>query len=313
MLIDSLASINDKLMIRAQNQFTKIKEKEEMSRDLTEKYHLLSDKIDQPQAEHFHRAAEKVLRILRFMHGKGGSGWKPSYPAYFNSIKAALARGAVSNVPSLLLFALRQWGPMYSNDQYVIFALLLAMDYNNRAIEDIYEALTPENVLDGSILKLIGRPPLPILHPDTIEQEIAQSFISIFQGEDHLSVEQILRSKHCLHEPTLWPDSPDPTQKVIQLVSSRSHTQVREKLQAENTKIMEPSQEDPLEALLKKNNSEQVTVLTFNPGSLSECEKLLRHWNLRESSTILTHSKEPEIDCWTANLDNPQTIFLLVA
>jgi hypothetical protein len=37
-LIDRLNKITDKLMVRAQNQFTKIREKEELIRDFQEKY-----------------------------------------------------------------------------------------------------------------------------------------------------------------------------------------------------------------------------------------------------------------------------------
>lgn len=44
-LLEQLGKVNDKLMIKAQNQFTKIKEKEEIAKDLQEKYAIISAKI----------------------------------------------------------------------------------------------------------------------------------------------------------------------------------------------------------------------------------------------------------------------------
>ena len=45
-MVENLSKINDKLMIKAQNQFTKVKEKEDVDRDLKEKYDIVSAKIE---------------------------------------------------------------------------------------------------------------------------------------------------------------------------------------------------------------------------------------------------------------------------
>lgn len=44
-------------------------------------------------------------------------------------------RGIVTNIPSLLLFALRQWGPMYNHEEYLVYSMLLVMVYQKRSIE----------------------------------------------------------------------------------------------------------------------------------------------------------------------------------
>ena len=49
-LINNLSTINDKLMIRAQNQFTKVKEKEEMVVDIREKLDIIEEKINLEEA-----------------------------------------------------------------------------------------------------------------------------------------------------------------------------------------------------------------------------------------------------------------------
>lgn len=73
--------VNDKLMIKAQNQFTKIKEKEEIAKDLQEKYAIVSAKIEPRCGEDFHLICEKILEVLKFMDSRIElSTWKPNYP-----------------------------------------------------------------------------------------------------------------------------------------------------------------------------------------------------------------------------------------
>lgn len=60
---------------------------------------------------------EKVKEILDLMKNLAEENrlWTASYSEYFAVIKLALAKGVVANITSLLLFALRQWGPLYSH------------------------------------------------------------------------------------------------------------------------------------------------------------------------------------------------------
>lgn len=47
-------------MVKAQNQFTKIKEKEELIADFQEKYDKISAKIEMEPSNKFHETAQKV-------------------------------------------------------------------------------------------------------------------------------------------------------------------------------------------------------------------------------------------------------------
>ena len=59
--------------------------------------------------------ANKIHEQLTFMGTRPNKKYHtPLYPEYFNTIKTALNKGVVKGVPSLLLLALRQWGPVYS-------------------------------------------------------------------------------------------------------------------------------------------------------------------------------------------------------
>lgn len=90
-------------------------------------------------------------------------------------------RGIVTNIPSLLLFALRQWGPMYNHEEYLVYSMLLVMVYQKRSIEQFTACLTSESIIKGDFLKLINRPTIEILNIETVEKEIAEAFIDIFK------------------------------------------------------------------------------------------------------------------------------------
>ena len=53
--MDKLGKITDKVMVRAQNQFNKIKEKEEHIADFTDKHAQCIEKIDELAADQFHQ------------------------------------------------------------------------------------------------------------------------------------------------------------------------------------------------------------------------------------------------------------------
>lgn len=101
-------------MIRAQNQFTKIKEKEEMIVEFQEKADLATSKLQYQPALEFHRMAMKIREALNYITSKDAFAKKyvPDYPAFFSTIKQALIRGIVNSSNLLLLLALKQWGSM---------------------------------------------------------------------------------------------------------------------------------------------------------------------------------------------------------
>ena len=103
------------------------------------------------------------------MQEKGYGRWKVSYASFFKCVRYGLSKAIIKDVGSLLLFALRQWGPMYQQEHYHIFSFLLVMAYHKKEPWQFMKTLTPENILNGSILNLIHREPIPILHQDTLE------------------------------------------------------------------------------------------------------------------------------------------------
>jgi hypothetical protein len=112
-LVERLGKITDKLMVRAQNQFTKIREKEELMRDLQEKMEKAEGKIVFPPAEQFYAVAKGIRRVLAVM-AQASTGYSaPSYAEYFSTLRVLLSKGTISSVPSLILASLRQWGPAY--------------------------------------------------------------------------------------------------------------------------------------------------------------------------------------------------------
>jgi hypothetical protein len=51
----------------------------------------------------------------------------PNYSEFYNVLRILLSKGYISSVPSLILAALRQWGPLYKSEHYIIYAFLLLM------------------------------------------------------------------------------------------------------------------------------------------------------------------------------------------
>ena len=79
----------------------------------------------------------------------------------------------------------------------------------------------------------------------------------------------------------------------------------------DNPRIIEPSQEDSLESLLKKHQEQTRYVLVFNKNVQEECERILKHYNLRQSTVIITNQCTPKIkgEVWGVELENTQRIF----
>lgn len=157
-------------MIRAQNQFTKIKEKEEMIVDFQEKAELAFNKLHQTPALEFHQVAMRIREALLYLASKDPQvkAYAPDYPQFFNTIKVALSRGIVSTTPLLLLLALRQWGPMLSPSLYILFAFLLVLAQKGLGPQDLTNSLTPQDLRSGSILGLLGRPSVPMLRAEML-------------------------------------------------------------------------------------------------------------------------------------------------
>lgn len=141
-----------------------------MIHDFSEKYEFSIAKINLEPALEFNSMVDKILEILNFMAQKQEKKftWTPSYAEYFAVIKNALAKGIVINVPTLLLLALRQWGPMYNRLSYMIYAMLLVMAYHGKPIEELNVSLTPQGVRTGSLLSLINRSPVPLFNEEII-------------------------------------------------------------------------------------------------------------------------------------------------
>jgi hypothetical protein len=51
--------------------------------------------------------------------------YAPPFSEFYTIIKSALSKGLINSIPALMIFVLRQWGPMYNKQDYLIFALLL--------------------------------------------------------------------------------------------------------------------------------------------------------------------------------------------
>ena len=71
---------------------------------------------------------------MRYLGHKTNNQYIPTYPVYFATVKLALSRSLVTDIPSLLLFALRQYGPLFNQSHYMVFAFLLLMIHNNKEI-----------------------------------------------------------------------------------------------------------------------------------------------------------------------------------
>lgn len=132
--MERLGKITDKLMVRAQNQFTKIREKEELMRDLQEKTESAEGRIMYPPAENFYSVAKGIRRVLSVMAQPTLGYTSPSYAEYFSTLRLLLSKGTISSVPSLILAALRQWGPAYRPQHYQIFAFLLIMTGRGKGV-----------------------------------------------------------------------------------------------------------------------------------------------------------------------------------
>ena len=57
-------------MVKAQNQFTKIRDKEDLASDFKEKYQSTFSKMMLEPAQQFYRFSSKISKILNFMAQK---------------------------------------------------------------------------------------------------------------------------------------------------------------------------------------------------------------------------------------------------
>lgn len=239
--------------------------------------------------------------------------WTPSSSEYFAIIKLALAKGVVSNIPSLLLFALRQWGPLYSIEHYLIYALLLVMAYHGKSLEQLNAALTPEGIRTGSFFNLISRPNTMITNTKMIEEEISQALFEIIKGEDYNSIGCIIEKSSELYLPVVWINEEESQQKLVQVISRCQQNEVRNKLFELNPQILQPTADDPLESLLKKSPADELHILSFSPSLKQEFSKTLKIWNLQDASVIIVQSpvKLPKADrVWPVDIFNGQQIYL---
>jgi hypothetical protein len=51
--------------------------------------------------------------------------YDPPFSEFYTIIKIGLSKGLIKSIPAFIMFVLRQWGPMYSKPDYLVFALLL--------------------------------------------------------------------------------------------------------------------------------------------------------------------------------------------
>lgn len=164
-------------MVRAQNQFTKIREKEELIGDLQEKSEKVLGKMDARPAGEFFGLAQRVRAVLRRMAG-GGEGYGcPSYAEFFSTVKLLLVKGVVCSNASLVLAALRQWGPVYKPEHYTLFAFLLVMAARGLEVENFERLITEEGIKSGEFLKLIGKEGTILHREEDLEELVTSSLV----------------------------------------------------------------------------------------------------------------------------------------
>jgi hypothetical protein len=81
----------------------------------------------------------------------------PNYAEYFSTIKIMLSKGLITTIPSLILAALRHWGPLYKPEHYIIYAFLLLMVAKRKEIQDFMHLLNENGIRNTQFLELIGR------------------------------------------------------------------------------------------------------------------------------------------------------------
>ena len=154
------------------------------------------------------------------MQERSGKNYKVDYACFFKCIRFGLQHTIIKDIGSLLLFALRQWGPLFKQEQYSIFAFLLVMAYHKKEPQVFAPLFTPQNILSGEILTLINRPVVPILHQETFEFEITQAFIQIFRDQQFVSIPALIKYKEPMYEPILWVQSEcEPVPRTIEILS----------------------------------------------------------------------------------------------
>lgn len=132
-LAERLNRITDKLISKAQSQFTRIKEWEDSARDLSEKKEIIQGKLLKEPVERFYDTSVRAKKVLDLMsQSYEGQYRSPSYAEYFSLLRHCLSRGIILTEASLIMLVLRQWGPIYQPNHYTIFAYLLLLAYNQK-------------------------------------------------------------------------------------------------------------------------------------------------------------------------------------
>ncbi len=78
---------------------------------------------------------------------------------------------------------------------------------------------------------------------------------------------------------------------------------------------MEPSEDDTLEALLKKTPHEEVEIFVSNGESLKEAERVIKAWSLFDKAIVFLHNPKGGIPrgskqiVWEIEMNNDQNIF----
>lgn len=156
-LAERLNRITDKLISKAQSQFTRIKEWQDSVKDLTEKKEIVQGKLLKEPVEKFYEASVRCKKVLDLMSlSNEGHYRSPSYAQYYSLLKYCLTRGIILSEASLIMLVLRQWGPIYQPNHYIIFAYLLLLAYNQKQSKNFIDLLDEKGIKDKDFFGLIG-------------------------------------------------------------------------------------------------------------------------------------------------------------